>query len=74
MGRPRRGSKKETKAESTPATKIAQLKPVSEATEVIAVSVLESPLFLCRYCRDSFETSEVTIFVISIMVYIKVYF
>lgn len=63
MGRPKGSKKKAEAAEvdskvtsSNPAVK--QNKP--ETAEVFAVSVLESPLLLCRSCRDSFETSEVS--------------
>lgn len=59
MGRPKRSRDEKTKVCSPAKTKTVEVKP--ETTEVFAVSVLESPLLLCRSCRDSFETSEVSV-------------
>lgn len=66
MGRPRKTlkQKKDDVVKVKSPNKMSKVKsePLKpEKTEVFAVSVLESPLLLCRSCRDSFETAEVSI-------------
>lgn len=61
MGRPKGSKNKATavKIESPPQKTKSPLKQEpAEKAEVFAVSVLETPLLLCRACRCSFETTE----------------
>lgn len=61
MGRPKGSKNKATSVkEESPLQKrkpVLKQEPVEKA-EVFAVSVLETPLFLCRACHCSFETTE----------------
>lgn len=58
MGRKKGSKNKASERDSFHQSKLTHKEEQVDKTEVFAISVLETPLFLCRSCRCSFETTE----------------